>query len=614
MGRYKRIEDKKAERYRPNPFAIVPIDKEALKMRLERHSNLMGELLSEGKDFNSLPINVLKTIVRDFQIAGLEIPTPALQRVKEHQQAGLKNRPAPIFLPSVTDTSREKDLRSDLITRGYNPKTGTSNGPSPLPYSKVGPSRAGSVLPYVPVHRYGKNNLFSESANKTASAWLPPWMIYGDQPNQFVKTPHAQSMGRGPSLEYVNSGAYYPQRKTSALSRALLAGAQPSVAAEPLTAMYDRPVTSEDVLTATGKIPAREKANLVEESKKVKAVEEQRGDLIDLSKPVRVPARGRPKLSEQSKKVKASEEDRGTRPRGRPKLSEQSKKVQAVEENRGDLIDLSKPVRIPARGRPKLSEQSKKVKATEEEIRNLIDLEKPVRIPARGRPKLSEQSKKVKATEEEIRNLIDLDKPVHVPAPRRRYSDLVKAVAAAESTPVAAKGKSAKKKVKFPALRGSRAVNLARVVTPDVGSNVALEERLGIPRRMQEPMRGKADLSEGSKKATAKEEYRPRKRAHLTEESKKVSAVEELAPAAALLAELPMIDEFEGSPVKKSRRQQGARIAAPRLARKKGAAVAKKAAAGIKKNVGKKAAAKAKAKASPKKPWIPAAVYSPSKK
>ncbi len=224
MGRIVRAKKKKAARYTPNPYALVPVDKEGLKTRLERHASLMSELLSEGKDFNSLPVGVLKTIVRDFQIAGLDVPTPALQRIREHQQAGLANRPAPIFLPPVTDGVRTPDLRSELISRGFNPKTGFSESAPILPHRNPGLSRAGVALPYIPVHRYGKVNMFTEKANKTAASWLPPWMIYGDQPNQFVKTPRPESMGRGPSFEYVNG-------ENPALRRAYLAGMRPSVAA-----------------------------------------------------------------------------------------------------------------------------------------------------------------------------------------------------------------------------------------------------------------------------------------------------------------------------------------------------------------------------------------------
>jgi len=234
MGRMKRVKGKKAERYKANPFALVPVDKEGLKMRLERHANLMSDLLSQGKDFNSLPVTVLKTIVRDFQIAGLDVPTPALQRIQEHQQAGLKNRPAPIFLPAVTNQSRDKDLRSELISRGFNPKTGFSESGPSIPHHDPGLARAGVKLPYVPVHRYGKTNLFSDAANKTAASWLPPWMVYGDQPNQFVKTPRPMSMGHGPSFQYSNQ--YYQGGRTfgphNVIQRAALSGMRPSVAVQ----------------------------------------------------------------------------------------------------------------------------------------------------------------------------------------------------------------------------------------------------------------------------------------------------------------------------------------------------------------------------------------------
>lgn len=538
MGRMKRVKGKKAERYKANPFALVPVDKEGLKMRLERHANLMSDLLSQGKDFNSLPVTVLKTIVRDFQIAGLDVPTPALQRIHEHQQAGLKNRPAPIFLPAVTNQSRDKDLRSELISRGFNPKTGFSESGPSIPHHDPGLARAGVKLPYVPVHRYGKSNLFSDAANKTAASWLPPWMVYGDQPNQFVKTPRPMSMGHGPSFQYSNQ--YYQGGRTfgphNVIQRAALSGMRPSVAAFPL--VPDQP----PVAWFNRKQSNPEPMGAVKEPISRKADEPSR--LFTNRYPVRGEIPPMSQLQEPPNTPAAVLADSGKVP---------------------DMIDFERPVRVPARGKASLVEQSKKVRATEEEaVRDLIDLDKPTRTSAVRRMPASSADEPRPQRKKRQSEPTPMEEQKQTRTAKKRASDLVKAVAADDATSVA----------RTPAAASRRSP------APDAPSK-------GYVRGLDaEPMRAKANLEEGSRKVSATKEKRARKRAVLEEGSKKVKAIEELAPAA-ILAELPFADEFEGSPPKKARSR---RVPPPRVAR------------GAK----KKAAAK-------RAPWKPVAIQSPKK-
>ena len=514
MGRIARVKAKKADRYVPNPHAVVPVDKEGLKLRLERHANLMGELLSEGKDFQSLPISVLKTIVRDFQIAGLAVPTPALQKLQEHQQAGLKNRPSPIFLPPVTDQSRDKDLRSELISRGFNPKTGFSEGAPVLPHQNPGLSRAGFALPYVPVHRYGKTNLFTESANKTSKAWLPPWMMYGDQPNQFVKTPRPQSMGKGPSLNYTNN--YYQGGRTFGphMQRAVMNGMQPSVAAFPLVA---------DLPPVAWFGDRRAKQNM----EPISPVKEPRSGKAD--EPSRLFTNRYPVRGEIPPMSKLQE------PPNTPAA------VLAASGKAPDMIDLERPFRVPARGKPSFVEGSKKTRAIEEEreVRDLIDMSNPTTTAAVR--KMPASSADAPATR---RKRPSEAAPVERPtassrSAKKRASDLVKAVAADDATLLAPTPAAAAKR--------SRA--------PDAPSK-------GYVRGLDiEPMRQKADLEETTRKVSAVK----RKKANLSEASKKVRAVEELANTAALLSELPFVDAAEGSPPKKGRDR---RVVPPRVARR----------------------------------------------
>lgn len=213
MVRFRRKLPSRAERIqRASPMALVPyIDKTALQGRLEKHVALMADLLTKGLDYTSLPKKVLATIVRDYQTAGLDVPTSALRAVSNTtpRMPAPKKRPAPIAFTPLPDTRSVPNAydmgdssRESLLRRGYNPKIGGPNVPPPMPY--VGASRR---MPYAPVNRYTVGASARAADSIAATNWLPPWMIEGDQPNQFVKTPRPMSMGRGPSFSYVTEQA-----------------------------------------------------------------------------------------------------------------------------------------------------------------------------------------------------------------------------------------------------------------------------------------------------------------------------------------------------------------------------------------------------------------------
>lgn len=213
MVRFRRKLPSRAERIeRASPMALVPyIDKTALQGRLEKHVALMANLLAKGLDYTSLPKKVLASIVRDYQTAGLDVPTSALRAVSNTtpRMPAAKKRPAPIAFTPLPDTRSVPNAydmgdssRESLLRRGYNPKIGGPNVPPPMPY--VGASRR---MPYAPVNRYTVGASARAADSIAATNWLPPWMIEGDQPNQFVKTPRPMSMGRGPSFSYVTEQA-----------------------------------------------------------------------------------------------------------------------------------------------------------------------------------------------------------------------------------------------------------------------------------------------------------------------------------------------------------------------------------------------------------------------
>ena len=218
MGRLKkRGGPSRAERIaRAGSMALVPYGYQhpspsALEVRLKKHNALMEDLVRKGLDYTSIPNKMLATIVRDFQMAGIDVPTPALRAVSNttYRMPQPKKRPAPITAGPLPDTRvlpdayefAPPDARDNLIRRGFNPKTGRTSS-SPLPY--LGASQA---LPYAPVHRYTAGMSTRAAQSIAASNWLPPWMVEGDQPNQFVKTPRepvrAMSKGIGPSYDYI---------------------------------------------------------------------------------------------------------------------------------------------------------------------------------------------------------------------------------------------------------------------------------------------------------------------------------------------------------------------------------------------------------------------------
>lgn len=209
MVRFRRKLPSRAERIeRASPMALVPyIDKTTLQGRLEKHVALMADLLAKGLDYSSLPKKVLATIVRDYQTAGIDVPTPALRAVSNTtpRMPAPKKRPAPVAFTPLPDTRsipKTYDMgdssRENLIRRGYNPKIGGPNVPPPMPY--VGATRR---MPYAPVNRYTVGASARAADSIAATNWLPPWMVEGDQPNQFVKTPRPMAMGIGPNYSYV---------------------------------------------------------------------------------------------------------------------------------------------------------------------------------------------------------------------------------------------------------------------------------------------------------------------------------------------------------------------------------------------------------------------------
>ena len=213
MARFRRKVPSRAERIASaSPMALVPyVDKSTLQGRLEKHVALMADLLRKGLDYTSIPKPVLATIVRDYQTAGLDVPTQALRAVSNTtpRMPAPKKRPAPLAFTPLPETRSFPDAfdvgdssRENLIRRGYNPKIGGPNVPPAMPYTG-----AARKMPYAPVNRYTVGASARAADSIAATNWLPPWMVEGDQPNQFVKTPQPMSMGIGPSFSYVTEQA-----------------------------------------------------------------------------------------------------------------------------------------------------------------------------------------------------------------------------------------------------------------------------------------------------------------------------------------------------------------------------------------------------------------------
>jgi hypothetical protein len=171
-----------------------------LYQRLHAHTEFMRKRLLEGKSAATVDANKVRKIMEDFREAGLVAPTtgPLIPDL------GPREAPIPSAVPTYeflggldggsgvgsgvgfggnfgqTQVSWGDGAaqRSSLIRRGVDPKTMRSV----LPYQRSS-AYQGSGLPYrSPPKRLDKRAL-------GANDWLPPWMLYGDQPNQFVKRP-----------------------------------------------------------------------------------------------------------------------------------------------------------------------------------------------------------------------------------------------------------------------------------------------------------------------------------------------------------------------------------------------------------------------------------------
>ena len=202
MGRAKRKKDERAARVSRAMTLTPPIDPTVMESRVLGHLKLMKDLLDRGLSFRSVPVNVIKNIVRDFQIAGLAVPPSALQLVHEHTQETPPRRPAPIWMDPLKMRSirgddqpelpyAPMDTRQDAIANNINPKTGhpgyggaaAAAATMPVPPVTGGGAKlftTNSAIPYTPQYRYTKP--------LGVGQWLPPWMVSGSQPNQFVKS------------------------------------------------------------------------------------------------------------------------------------------------------------------------------------------------------------------------------------------------------------------------------------------------------------------------------------------------------------------------------------------------------------------------------------------
>lgn len=200
MARAKRKKDARVARASRAMTLTPPINPGVMESRVLGHVKLMKDLLDRGLSFRSVPVNVIKTIVQDFQIAGLPVPPSALQLVHEHTQETPPRRPAPIWMDPLKMRSirgddqpelpyAPMDTREAAIANNINPKTGYPGYGGAAAVAAAMPSVTGGAklfttnndIPYTPQYRYTKPLGFGQ--------WLPPWMVSGDQPNQFVKTP-----------------------------------------------------------------------------------------------------------------------------------------------------------------------------------------------------------------------------------------------------------------------------------------------------------------------------------------------------------------------------------------------------------------------------------------
>lgn len=482
MGRVKR---KKEARVSRAMSLTPPINSTVLESRLLGHTKLMKDLLDRGLTYRSLPLNVLKTIVADWQIAGMPVPPSALALVHEHTQETLSRRPAPIWLDPLKMRSIRGDedqlpyapidSREAAIMHNINPKTGM-----PAPGTGATPAVTGarlfttsSAIPYTPQYRYTKP--------LGVGQWLPPWMTEGEQPNQFVKTPPrpVRPMGVGvrpgfngrfeqaPVLpSYVPSRnsmlpqvppasqlpyAHRPMGEAAAIAR--YGGAGPAIAALDFAAI--RPIGVPTFLDSSAmqpisiprdfdsappidrstkppRVPDRAKKPVLRrrlpdapsalgtsrltQDDVLKNLESSRSgqgtvmnriygfrhkrDLAE-QRMSALPERTKPTLTEQSRKVRAEEEERPAKrrtPTPRPPLVPPVRpKPKTLPRPTRPLPDTpnaprgSRSIQEPVRGKATLTEERKKIRAEEQE--------RPVK---RTKPVLKEESRKVRATESEF--------------------------------------------------------------------------------------------------------------------------------------------------------------------------------------------------------------------
>lgn len=174
--------------------------------RLHAHTAFMRNRLLEGKNASSVDANKVRKIMEDFREAGLVAPpTGALIPDLGPREAPIKSAvPTYEFLGGTAGGGGlgagvgfggnfgqtqvvwgdGANARSSMLQRGVDPKTMRSV----LPYQRS--SAYQSTLPYRPPPK----RLHGQAM--VSNDWLPPWMLYGDQPNQFVKRRKQNVVGR----------------------------------------------------------------------------------------------------------------------------------------------------------------------------------------------------------------------------------------------------------------------------------------------------------------------------------------------------------------------------------------------------------------------------------
>lgn len=486
-GRLKRTRDSRSARIAE--MALVPVDHGALTSRIHRHMAYMNDLMSQGLGYHAMPKAALAEIVRDFQIAGLDVPTSALRAVSRttHRQPPPPYRPAPLSVSPLPQTTRGPeeesvslgDPRAELIQRGFDPKIGMTRGgakasaASSMPY--VG--RSASSLPYTATNRY---TILGDKASLTAEKWLPPWMVYGDQPNQFVKTPaKPMSMGiaaAGPASPFISSAAQAHRARQQAgiqeqlpyVGRNMRIGEKlvPFTQYAASGVKRSRDTAVQDVLEDVGKVGAASPARRtwptlpVEEVPASGGEAEEDKDLIDLNRaspPFPPPAKRVPRrkaqLTEESKRRARAEEEyiapdlidlnRASPPfppppkrvRTKAALQESTRKVSAIEEHR-------------PRRKAQLTEESKqRARAEDEYIAPRVTTLPVYRVPPSPRPgpkrrryPLQETTRKVQAEEEDYvppaaRAILDVARSPNTPLAKSVREELEEAANELQGSP-----------------------------------------------------------------------------------------------------------------------------------------------------------------------------------